>query len=204
MDDVTKKIADELKSKFNCHTVVLYGSRARGDWNEASDYDILGVSDNVDRVIRHAYRLGPDYIDGFVYPTATLATPDSSHLYMREGIVIFERDGFGRKLISALADLFAAGPRYAADELEMKRIWAQKMIERAKRGDSEGLYRKHWLIYSLLEDYFTFRGLWYEGPKKAFAYLNSNDPAMSAKFEAVLRTPNDLEALSQLASLVAR
>ena len=36
------EIASDLKEKHHCHTVILYGSRARGDYTDTSDYDIAG------------------------------------------------------------------------------------------------------------------------------------------------------------------
>lgn len=197
-----REIADDLVSQFNCHTVILYGSRARGDWTTSSDYDILGVSDTATRIARHAYEDAGVYVDGFIYPTAILNDPDSTHLYMRDGVVVLERDGYGSELLSKLAKIFAAGPNVPEDETEMKRVWIRKMIARSKAGDIEGLYRKHWLIYSLLEDYFTLRGRWYEGPKKAFAELRTLDESTFLLFERVLEDSRDLNTTEQLATRV--
>lgn len=42
-DLVLKQLVYELIKKHRCHTVILYGSRARGDFTEQSDYDLMGV-----------------------------------------------------------------------------------------------------------------------------------------------------------------
>lgn len=202
VDEASSTIARELASQFNCHTAILYGSRARGDWTESSDYDVLGVSDTATRVIRHAYESDAGYIDGFIYPTSHLQEPDQTHIYMRDGIVLFERDRFGSVLLSKLAEIFEAGPSVLADETTMIRVWIRKMIARAKAEDTEGFYRKHWLIYSLLEDYFTLRGRWYEGPKKAFSLMRASDESTFSLFERVLRDSRDLKALAELADRI--
>ena len=43
---ILEAITQELCDQHGCHTVILYGSRARGDATEASDYDILGIRDS--------------------------------------------------------------------------------------------------------------------------------------------------------------
>jgi len=47
LDDITKKIADESKRIFglNLNSVILFGSYARGDFDEESDIDILILVD---------------------------------------------------------------------------------------------------------------------------------------------------------------
>ena len=42
-DPVLQQIIDELRATHGCHTFILYGSRARGDFTPSSDYDILGI-----------------------------------------------------------------------------------------------------------------------------------------------------------------
>lgn len=202
MTNKLTQIINELKTNFHCHTVVLYGSRARGDWSDSSDFDILGVSDDIAKVTRHAYKLEDSFVDGFVYPTSALKEIDASHLYMRDGKVLFERDSFGTELLNKIAAVYSTGPVVPEDELNMKKVWAEKMLERVRRGDAEGEYRRHWLIYALLEDYFTFRGLWYEGPKKAFSYLSQNDMEVYNQFLTVFNSPKSIDELEKLAKLI--
>jgi predicted nucleotidyltransferase len=102
---------------------LLFGSVARGDWDESSDMDLLVVLDILDggrrSVLREILKLESDLrgtrehaeavAKGFlplieVYP---LAADDAKHfrrLYLdalTEGIVLFERDGFLHRLIEA-------------------------------------------------------------------------------------------------------
>ena len=63
----------------------------------------------------------------------------------------------------------------APDEIVARKVWYQKMLARASTRDLEGKYRHIWSIFTLLEDYFVFRELRYQGPKKAFQYLKIQD-----------------------------
>ena len=38
-------VVERLRNKYNLHAVILFGSRARGDWGPWSDYDILVIAD---------------------------------------------------------------------------------------------------------------------------------------------------------------
>lgn len=60
-------------------------------------------------------------------------------------------------------------------ELEVRRVWYQKMLQRASDNDIEGLYRHQWLLHVLIEDYFAFRRKRYFGPKNGFQYLYQYD-----------------------------
>ena len=103
--------------------VLLFGSVARGDWDESSDMDLLIVLDGLDggrrgelrEVLKleselrgtreHAEAMAKGFLPSIeVYP---LAADDAKHfrrLYLdalTEGIVLFERDGFLHRLIEA-------------------------------------------------------------------------------------------------------
>ena len=41
---ILSSIVEELKTIYHCHTIILYGSRARGDFQPTSDYDIAGIT----------------------------------------------------------------------------------------------------------------------------------------------------------------
>jgi len=66
-DILLDALVKELINEHKCHTVILYGSRARGDATLQSDYDLMGVRKS-GRKYRIARKQGGFYIDIFVYP----------------------------------------------------------------------------------------------------------------------------------------
>jgi len=105
------------------------------------------------------------YLDAFVYPTAMLTkTPELEMLKLCGGRVLLDELGQAAELLEGLAALEAAGPPAPPEgHAQMLRTWARKMLSRVQRGDVEAHYRYHWLLYQLLEDYFTLRRQWYRG-----------------------------------------
>lgn len=68
-DTTLQSIIDELTSLYHCHTIILYGSRARGDSTPTSDYDVAGITKlrEKKRIARFDEKHGV-YHDIFVYP----------------------------------------------------------------------------------------------------------------------------------------
>ncbi|HEX4301630.1 MAG TPA: nucleotidyltransferase domain-containing protein [Rhizomicrobium sp.] len=192
----------EMKTKHRCHTVILYGSRARGYATAASDYDLIGFR-KAGAVVRDARKTGGVWLDAFVYPDAKLKLADL--LRVRGGKVLFQKAGFGDRFLARLDKLYQRGPkRLPPDDIAVKKAWPGKMLARIEQGDAEGNYRRAMLLYVLLEDYFALRGLWYEGPKAALARLRRNEPKTNALFETALKPDAPLSAIAKLATAVTR
>lgn len=202
-DIVLDLIIDELKSIHQCHTIILYGSRARGDYTETSDYDVAGIaaSGEKKRIARfdekhHVYH------DIFIYPEDDFTSLKDEHLNMADGIVMIDHNDFGKKLISTLKQKLNESEAISKDEIQVRKVWYKKMLSRASVDDLEGRYRHIWAIFTIIEDYFAFQGLRYQGPKKAFQYLETHDPETLSLFNEVLYDTNDLSALNKLITRV--
>ena len=65
------KLVEELINGHGCHTVILYGSRARGDFTEQSDIDVLGIREHGE-----AFRIGRPWhgtlLDAWIYSEENL------------------------------------------------------------------------------------------------------------------------------------
>lgn len=194
----------ELIQKYKCHTVLLYGSRARGDATEKSDYDLMGVRKK-GKKLRLAEKRNGFYFDLFIFPEIDLKTVKADHLYMKDSMVLFEEGKFGsqflRKLKTIAKKPFQPLPAY---EIQARRVWAHKMLERIEVGDIEANYRRSWLHEALLTDYFSIRKKRYTGSKESFAWLKKNDPRTHKLFESVLGSPTNLKLLKKLVEQVTK
>jgi predicted nucleotidyltransferase len=181
---------------YGCHTAILYGSRARDDWEATSDIDVVAFRD-VGGYQRVASRWKGVFLDLFVHSTDH--EPDPSWIRFNGGRVLFQTDGFADKVLSDVKALFDEGPEQVpVSELQVRKIWAEKMLERATKGDVEGNYRRHWLLFTLLEDYFAARGNWYLGPKQSFRTLSESANLHFSIFEAALKPDASLAAMKDV------
>lgn len=97
-------------------------------------------------------------------------------LHIRNGMLLKDERGLGRKLLEEIEQLYIKGPEpIKNEEIEFLKNWLAKMVKRALRGDSEGNYRLHWLLKDSLEIYFKIRNRWYLGPEKSIQWLQEHD-----------------------------
>lgn len=193
-------LVEELQRVHGPHTIILYGSRARGDATPDSDIDVAAFAD-VATMTRDARLWRGMFLDGFIYPSAVAvaATPEPELLKLVGGRVLLDDRGLAGPLLDRLTALDREPPpAVAEDHCQMLRMWTRKMLPRIRRGDIEAHYRQHWLLYQLLEDYFTLRGQRYRGPKLALATLREDAPATLAVFERALAPGASFDALEAL------
>jgi predicted nucleotidyltransferase len=203
MDDVA--LVAELVSSHGAHTVILYGSRARGDHTIESDIDVATFAE-VASTTRDARLWNGTYLDAFVYPTDVATRPlDDDMLKLRGARVLLDERGLATALLARVQERLERGPTpITADDRQMRIVWAQKTVERIRRGDIEARYRHHWLLYQLLEDYYALRDRWYFGPKESFAQMRVDEPQMFALFDRALIPGAPLEAVAALAAAVTK
>lgn len=201
-DPILRSIVQELKEKYRCHTIVLYGSRARGSVSSTSDYDVVGVRRRGERT-RIAKKQMGFYWDVFVYPEKDLQKFDGKQMGWRDAKILHQEGTYGSKLLHRLRAFFRKPykpvPQY---EIDILKVWAQKELDRCKARDVQGLYRRAEFQSALIEHYFMVRKKRFSGPKAGFAWLEKNDlPA----FKAILRSlehPGNLSFLGSAASRV--
>jgi hypothetical protein len=199
-------LIDELRRTHGgVHTIILYGSHARGDATAESDIDVAAFSDAVSAMKRDARSWLGTYLDAFVYPTAALsAAPGPEMLKLLGAHILVDDRNLASTFIAHLEAFDRAGPPAPPDDhAQMLRVWARKMLARIRRNDVEAHYRRHWLLYQLLEDYFTLRNQWYRGPKLALAELARTSPTTFAAFERALAPDAPLASVEALVDLVA-
>ncbi len=201
-DPVLESAFRRLVEVHRCHTVILYGSRSRGDFTDESDYDLVGFRDEGER-FSDSYVLEGRFVDAWIYPTREVPGRELEFLRLRKGTILREKEGIGNRLLGALDQIFAKGPAALTDDKRNTlRVWIEKTLSRVERGDLESWYRRAWLQTDLLEAYFSLRTLWYLGPKEAFRWLQENDAEADSLFREALKPGSDLLALRRLAEKV--
>lgn len=203
-DQVLESIIHELKNKHRCHTIVLYGSRARGLTTPTSDYDVFGVRRNGAKT-RIAKKQSGYYWDVFIYSEKDLRKLSDDHLSWKDARVLHGDGQYGRRLLSRIQKLVKRPhkpePQY---QINLLKVWAQKEMDRCRVNDIQGLYRRAEFHNALIEHYFVVRKQRFWGPKAAFAWLEENDPMTFRLLERSLRKPTNLALLRSAASRVYR
>lgn len=183
-----ERIVLELMEEHGCHTAILYGSWARGTASATSDIDVLCVRAS-DSGVRVARFIGETYLDAFVYSESELVEANAALVRVLGGVVIAEREGYGRELLAKIQRFYDAGPSVMAeDERRAVLLWPRKMLERiANQPGPEANYRRIQLLFQMVEDYFTLRGAWFLGPRHALAWLGEHDRATYELLELAIR-----------------
>ena len=99
-DAILQYILSELTGRYDCHTIILYGSRAREEHTLQSEYDVVGVRSAGDH-IRDARFYKECYLDLFILPESRILSPDDSLLYLHEGVVLLEKDRLGTQFLKS-------------------------------------------------------------------------------------------------------
>jgi predicted nucleotidyltransferase len=194
------EIVQTLTADHGCHAVILYGSRARGDFEFASDWDVAGIRDG-DAIapLRVARAFHGTWLDAFVYAEAAFTVIDPALLRFLPARILVDERGFAKALLERIELIDRQGPPPLPEgEEEMVRVWYAKMLERIARGDLEAKYRRVELLYQALENYFSLRGLWFRGAKAALPWLAKHDAETHAAFARAVEAHASLDDLRAL------
>lgn len=201
-DPILNSIVRELKNKYRCHTIVLYGSRARGLTTVTSDYDVIGVRRAGEKT-RIAKEQKGYFWDVFVYPEKDLRKLNDQHVSWKNARIIYGDGPYGRGLLRRIKQLlqkpYQPQPQY---EIDAVKIWAKKQLARCEVGDIQGLYRRAEFQAALINDYFMVRKKRFLGPKAGFSWIEEKDPQTFRLIRRTLKSPSNLSFLKAAASRV--
>jgi hypothetical protein len=197
-----EKIKTYLEQKYNCHTLILYGSYHSGDFTAESDIDLIGFSQDVDE-LNDINIVEGKQLDAWIYNTNMLKQPEQ-FLRINNGTVLVDKLGLGKQLLNEVQRIYHNGPKkLTQDEKDFLKGWLIKMYVRASKSDIEGNYRRHWMLKDSLEIYFELKGIWFLGPKKAFTWLKENDSTALTLFEKALDREADHKDFKKLIDYIS-
>lgn len=181
-----------LVAKYKPTGMIVYGSFANGTNNLNSDFDALLIFDGTQELHDHSIICGTE-LDVFLYPKSTFEKEYSIQdlIQIWDGKILVDDTG----LVSALKEKARqqidsyAGKGKAENARNL--AWCEKMLNRTKRGDMEGLYRLYLLLVDSLEIYFDLKGKYFFGPKKAIEQMSQMDPSSADLYFSALKAPTE-------------
>ncbi|WP_201772762.1 nucleotidyltransferase family protein [Endozoicomonas numazuensis] len=192
----------ELDEKYQPHTIIVYGSRARNDATATSDIDIACFCDETE-VAKDARDFQGIFLDAWIYQTEDMQADRDEFLKLGDGFCALDTRELGGRFLKQIRQRIHEGPEPMSCEDQLHTVeWIRKMLKRIEQDDLEGMYRRTWLQTDLLEIYFQLRRLWYFGPKKSLSWLSENDRTGFNLFKDCYQQPTNLAALTALSEHV--
>ncbi|MGY0399508.1 MAG: nucleotidyltransferase domain-containing protein [Ostreibacterium sp.] len=198
MDKVTEAAVNEVVEKYNPHTVIVYGSRARGDAKDDSDVDLVCFMD-APPYHEDIRQLPTCYLDAFLYPTEALSTIEP-FIKLKGAFCAVDRLGYGEKLLGEVKACVQKGPVALPTETVNNIIALRlKVLDSVIRDNSiVSQHKRLRLQCDLLETYFLLRGQWYLGPKHGLSWLKMHDTTAYMQFERLYQDPYNDALLKEL------
>ncbi len=198
MKDLVLRVIADLAEKHNPEFIILYGSVARGDFNEESDIDVacFCTSPAVSKDVR---MFNGRKLDCWIYSIEQTNPISNAYLRFIGGKLYLDEEGIGKAFLENIRIKYDAGPdAVTTDSINHLVEWSKHMLERSAGFGIEANYRRASLPCELLEIYFKLRNIWYMGPKNSFKWLKENDSVAYLCFEKTFHDPKDMEALAEL------
>ncbi len=185
--EIADKVIEYLLKTYQPEAIVVYGSFVDGSANENSDFDALVIGGHVKK--HDSSLIGDTVLDVFVYPPDTFESEydPEEFVQIHDGRIILDKNGAAERLQKRILAYIEGIPKKTAEEIRQELDWCGKMLSRTARGDTEGFYRWHWLLFDSLEIYFDIKGQYYYGPKKALRFLAKTDPEAFRIYSDALR-----------------
>ena len=186
-----------IKREYDPLSIILYGSYANGTNNLNSDFDALVISGDHEQYHDTSFVNGIQ-LDVFVYPASYFDGEYDCNDFVQifDGKIIADREEKGKTLQARVISYLQNRPRKTKAEIQASIDWCEKMFERVKRWDAEGMFRWHWVLIDSLEIFCDVVQHPYFGPKKALKWMEENHPAAFALYKNAL-TEFRLESLEK-------
>jgi predicted nucleotidyltransferase len=202
-DPLLPHIEHHIRTTYGAHTIILYGSRARGEAKDNSDYDIiafrgLGTPEESKYDLFKGASLDihfyPDEVLKDMYPSMVLG-------FVKGNVILCQKDHFGDQFIQHFKKIYDRGFNLP-DSLKQQVVDEIKTTFLKIDNTLAGYYYQYRLLSSLLGHYFTLRNFYYLGPRESFAWLKKNDLSTYYAFEKALKPGASLNSIKQLVNRV--
>ena len=199
-------ILSYIREAYAPLSLVVYGSYADGTHDSGSDFDALVITEERGP-LHDTSCVGGVTLDVFVYPTSYFDKEYNPKDFIQivGGKILIDADERVTNLQKQVAAWLENHPPRSVAQLRSDVDWCVKMLGRVGRGDAEGYFRWHWLLYDSLSIFCDVQGRLFLGPKKTLTWMAQQYPVSAALYERALRefTPESLKDwISHLASLV--
>lgn len=183
-------LIDYLKKKYAPIGLIVYSSFADGTNDQNSDLDALLVTADGEEQHDHSRAFGTE-LDVFIYPSSRFTQDCAIEEFIQiwNGQILIDQEGLLEDLKERANAYISGYTAKSRAENEHSIAWREKMLERTKRGDMEGIYRLHWLLTDSLEIYFDLKEQYYFGPKKALRQMREKDDISARLYDKALRAP---------------
>lgn len=202
-----QQIVDTLQDSFDCHTVLLYGSRARGTARPDSDWNIIAVrekpptvwcDDVLEEVGMLHIQIYPNPAVQYHFNSPFFRTTDLAH-----GKVLCEHDGLGARIIQHAQTMLREGYPPEAEGFmgNMRAYYRHDVLDALEDATQNPIYQNYRLqqgLHRSLRYYLRARGKHMMSPIEGFRYIQSNDPEAYALFERAYKPDATLEDVKAL------
>ena len=180
-------IIEYIKQRYKPLSIILYGSYANGTNNLYSDFDALVISDDCEQ-FHDTSTVNGVQLDVFVYPASYFCEDYDCNDFVQifDGRIIMDSDGRGEALQTSVLAYLQSNPQKSKAEISASVDWCTKMLARAKRCDTEGTFRWHWVLIDSLEIFCNVMHHPYLGPKKSLKWMEDNHPSAFSCYQRAL------------------
>lgn len=186
VDILIESVKEYMIKNYYCHSIILYGSFANGDYTEESDMDLVCFCDNPEQENDTTLILNKQ-LDAWIYKTEIM-NEVTQFLHVRGGKILLDEKNICTNFLNEIDMQFIKGPeRLTLQKENFLKDWLDKMLKRAKKGGAVGNFRYHWLLVDSLEIYFNIKGFWYLGPNKSLKWLYENNKEAYYVFSNALK-----------------
>ena len=194
-----QEIIKFLKKRYNVKAIVIVGSRAIGDYKSGSDWDIYIFSDKKFRkeTPNEFYNVLPSSLkneDLDIYKNSMDVASYGWKLWrdLRNSKIVFDTNGFAKKLIVKVLKLYKKGPKKWTKEYAQGRVYkAQRYMKKFKdslkdKKNGELFMRICWhYSENIIDWWFGIRREWPMRIRDAFPYIKNKDPKFYAQLKKV-------------------